>query len=201
MSPAALTGLTCLEELLLLIPARFEPELQLPPSITWLELMRGGAAMPQQVRNCPTRLVCTACCQCRVFDVRALLRLMACVSLRSSSGSAMIQLPHALQVTQLPNLQRLAFVQCRYTSDSMGSLSALSGSLTRLQMKESAVPPSLGRLTRLRHLQLEECRSCRLHAVNGALQGLTQLTCLVRGLAWLGEDHLRCEQRASTPAG
>ena len=200
VSPAALTGLTRLEELLLLTAARFEPELRLPPSITWLELMRGRAAMPQQVCDCPAWHVCSACCQCRSLRCRSTPQSYGVCFASFLLRNAMLQLPHAPQVTQLPNLQRLAFVECRYTADSMGSLSALSGSLTRLQVEESVVSPSLGTLTGLHHLQLEEYRSDSLHAVNGALQALTQLTCLVSGLAWLSEDHLQCGQRASTPA-
>ena len=61
----------------------------------------------------------------------------------------------AWQVAQLPRLQRLLLDQCDYSPDSLSSqLSALSGSLTRLEVSEMELPSqeALAALTRLQHL-------------------------------------------------
>lgn len=87
-------------------------------------------------------------------------------------------------MSQLPNLQRLDLsasdmAGACFSAASLGALSALGGSLTRLRTEEAAVPPSLSTLTRLLHLELDEWQGGSA-GIDSVLQSLTQLTCLVR---------------------
>jgi hypothetical protein len=56
------------------------------------------------------------------------------------------------QFVQLPRLAHLELLYCGYSANSMGQLSRLAGSLTRLETNHAAVPPTLPALTRLQHL-------------------------------------------------
>lgn len=95
--------------------------------------------------------------------------------------------PHCLcarlQFAQLLRLQRLKLEDCWYSANSLSPLSALAGSLTRLDVCGSYealanLPAELSVLSQLQHL---ECWCMHnAHAVWGALPHLVSLTCLVR---------------------
>ena len=87
-----------------------------------------------------------------------------------------------MQVTQLPRLQRLRLEYSRYSSDSLSQLSALAGSLTRLDMLQVKYIPAAGvaALTRLQHLKWSVHDEADVQSLAGTLLHLTGLTCLVR---------------------
>lgn len=92
-----------------------------------------------------------------------------------------------LQVLQLPRLKDLSLVECGYSADSMGQLSRLASSLTRLDLYVEYVPlDTLAALTRLRRLHLCDC-SYVGQELEAALPHLEQLTYLVscRCCAWV----------------
>lgn len=97
-----------------------------------------------------------------------------------------------VQLTMLPNLQHLKLV-AGYSPASLEALSALSGSLTRLEVSTGSLPPSLSALTRLQQLELICWRDGPTAMLDGALQALTQLTCLV---SWDGREGggVRCHR-------
>lgn len=100
-------------------------------------------------------------------------------------------LPPSLQITQLPQLQRLQLADCGFPAASLAQLSALSGSLTRLDSVRSLLttPAGLGALTRLQHLRCVVEDGATMVAVEAALPALTGLTCLVGagGRGWLSQ--------------
>jgi len=65
-----------------------------------------------------------------------------------------LHLPAWLQLAQLPRLSSLSLRSCGYSAASLGALSSLSGSLTRLDMYYGC--SSLSALTQLRDLRLWE---------------------------------------------
>ena len=86
-----------------------------------------------------------------------------------------------MQLAQLPRLQRLKLCECGYSADSLSPLSALAGSLTRLEVSGTWLPAaSLAALTRLQQLHFDICRWPAVLATAAALPHLTGLTCLVR---------------------
>lgn len=96
-----------------------------------------------------------------------------------------------MQITQLPQLQRLQLADCGFPAASLAQLSALSGSLTRLDSVRSLLttPAGLGALTRLQHLRCVVEDGATMVAVEAALPALTGLTCLVGagGRGWLSQ--------------
>lgn len=86
-----------------------------------------------------------------------------------------------LQVAELANLAQLTLDSCwRYSADSLATLSRLSGSLTRLKIQDCELPDSLSTLTQLQRLCLSwEADPPEKELIEGALQHLTLLTCLV----------------------
>lgn len=85
---------------------------------------------------------------------------------------------HCLQIAQLPALQRLKLDRCSYSAASMECLSALSGSLTRLESFQLELPPSLSALTGLRHLDVEADELDDVGEFDSTLACLRHLTCL-----------------------
>ncbi|PRW21009.1 small GTP-binding [Chlorella sorokiniana] len=84
------------------------------------------------------------------------------------------------QFARLPQLQRLKLDCCSYSPDSQSKLSALGGSLTRLQVHDMEPPGQdcLATLTRLQHLECDMVVPEAHEAVAAALPHLTGLTCL-----------------------
>ncbi len=86
-----------------------------------------------------------------------------------------------LQVAHLPRLASLATCNCSFSADSLGALSRLSSSLTRLDVDCGTIPSSLAALMQLRDLRLWDCNPGGDDAVlSAALPHLRQLTRLVR---------------------
>ncbi len=101
-------------------------------------------------------------------------------------------IPPHLQIFQLPRLQRLELSHYYGSTDSLGRLSCLAGSLTRLSLKECALPPCLSALTGLRYLNYGERPPASECDIDHALQVLTQLTSLVRAGRALEHMEQRC---------
>jgi len=101
--------------------------------------------------------------------------------------------PACLQFAQLPQLQRLKLFACDYSAHSLSRFSALSGSLTRLDVQHFGLPtPSLAALTRLQHLRYcPDDLGIAAEAIAYALPHLTGLTCLV-SLSECGCGAWRC---------
>jgi hypothetical protein len=86
-----------------------------------------------------------------------------------------------LQFVRLPRLHRLRLESCSYSTGSMSRLSALSGSLTRLEIEDVVNPVAeagLAALTRLQHLMCALVLEEAGQAVAAAVHHLTGLTCL-----------------------
>ena len=86
-----------------------------------------------------------------------------------------------VQLTQLPRLERLRLEYCSFVSESLSHLSALAGSLTRLEtlLVRDIPTAGLAALTRLQHLRWSVHDGAAVQSVAGALPHLTGLTCLV----------------------
>ena len=92
-------------------------------------------------------------------------------------------IPTCLQFAQLPQLQRLKFDMCDCSADSMSRLSALSSSLTRLEVSNGPLTaPQLAMLTRLQHFCWLTGHADSSAVASSALPHLTGLTCLVSPL-------------------
>lgn len=96
-----------------------------------------------------------------------------------------------MQITQLPQLQRLQLRDCFFPSEGLSQLSALAGSLTRLDaVRANLAADGLAALSRLQHLHCVAEERETVQAVEAALPLLPGLTCLVSGgigrEAWVG---------------